>query len=134
MASDLIDLSEAQQLRVVSETAAELAVESTWQGPGSPPPTHWHPTQREEFEVLDGELTVRLDGVETVYAAGSSFAVPPRTAHAMWNAGNVPCRARWRITPPMRTLEMFRSMGSASLPGKIVGLLKFRREFRLGKP
>lgn len=134
MGTDLIDLSPTQQLRVLSATEDELVVESTWQGSGSPPPTHWHPAQREELEVLEGELTVRLGDEEAVYKAGSSFVVSPRIAHSMWNAGELPCRARWRVTPPLRTLEMWHSLGSASLPRKVAGLWTFRREFRLGKP
>jgi len=133
--SDLIDLGPTQQLRVVSSTPAELVLECTWQGGGSPPPTHWHPTQLEHFEVHEGELTVRLDGTERVVAAGSSFDVPPRVAHAMWNAGAGPCRATWRVTPAQRTLELFRTMGEGpSLVGKVAVLWRFRREFRLARP
>jgi len=133
--SDLIDLGPTQQLRVVSSTPAELVLECTWRVGGSPPPTHWHPTQREDFEVHEGELTVRLDGTERVVAAGSSFDVPPRTAHAMWNAGTESCLATWRVTPAQRTLELFRTMGARpSAVGKAAALWRFRREFRLGRP
>ncbi|HEX6149231.1 cupin domain-containing protein [Nocardioides sp.] len=135
MRSDLIDLSSRQQLRVVSSTPAELVLECTWQTGGAAPRTHWHPTQQEHFEVHEGELTVRADGTERVVRAGESFGVPPRTAHAMWNAGAAPCRATWRVTPGQRTLELFRTMGNRpSGVGKVAALWRFRREFRLGTP
>lgn len=29
---------------------------------GKPPPSHFHPGQDEHFEVIEGTLTVRVDG------------------------------------------------------------------------
>lgn len=130
-----IRLSESQTLRIVSLTEDALEIESSWQPSGSPPPTHWHPHQHEHFEVLEGQLTVRLAGDELVVPAGETLHVPPRTAHSMWNAGTVPCRASWKVTPPLRTAEMFRAVHAAGgLLDKVRMLWRFRNEFRLGSP
>lgn len=131
-----IKLSTAQSLRVVSRTPDALELESTWDTGGSPPPTHWHPRQHEHFEVLEGELTVELGGEPArVLRTGDAVDVPPRTAHRMWNAGSAQAMASWRVTPPLRTEEMFRFIDRGMSPLRSVRMLwTFRNEFRLGKP
>ncbi len=152
--TEQIEMSEHQTLAVLRSTPDVLEVEATWTPGGTVPRTHWHPSQTERFEVLEGELTVLAGDATRVYAAGESFEVPPRTAHAMWNAGAADCRASWRVTPALGTLEMFRTIDRARRsrarnerateganrdrglnPLKGVAMLvRFRREFRLGRP
>ena len=129
-----IRLGPRQTLTVLSSTADALELECEWQ-PGTPPPTHWHPTQHEHFEVLEGELTVLLDGDQRVLAAGDTLDIPPRTAHRMWNAGSDPCRASWTVRPSERTEELFRTMAGNPGPLARLGVLwRFRNELRLGSP
>lgn len=136
MTGDHLELGESQILRVVRSSTDQLELESTWEASGTPPRTHWHPQQHEHFEVLDGELTVRLGGEALrVVAAGETVDVPPRTAHTMWNAGTAPCRASWLISPAQRTEEMFRTIDAGLGPlGAVRMLWVFRHEFRLGSP
>lgn len=51
----------------------------------------------------------------------------------MWNAGHQPAIARWRITPALRTMEMFRFIerGTAG-PRALRMLWTYRAEFRIG--
>jgi mannose-6-phosphate isomerase-like protein (cupin superfamily) len=133
MSTDEIRLSEAQLLHVNSSTPDALQLESTWAPGGKPPPTHWHPRQTEHFEVLEGRLTVRVAGDLRALGPGDVLDVPPGTPHAMWNAGDVPARATWLVTPALRTERMFRYVGGGmSLLRSIRMLLTFRNEFRLG--
>jgi uncharacterized cupin superfamily protein len=113
-----------------------LELESTWLPGGSSPRTHWHPTQREEFEVLEGALTVEIEGQPVrVLRPTETLLVPPRTAHRMWNASTELTRASWRVTPAQRTEEMFRTIAGGLNPVTAMVLLwKYRREMRLGKP
>lgn len=134
MGSDEIRLSNSQTLRILRTADDALEVEATWEPGGSPPPTHWHPHQHEHFEVLEGELTVRQSGIQSVVAAGETLDVPPRTAHSMWNAGPAPCHASWRVTPPQRTEEMLRTAGSVKWLGRVRMLWTYRNEYRLGSP
>lgn len=136
MADGHLELSKTQTLRVVGSAPAALEMESTWKPGGSPPPTHWHPHQHEHFAVLEGVLTVRLGGESPRRVeAGETIDVPARTAHSMWNAGTVPCRASWRVTPARRTEEMLRTVAAGPGPlGKVRMLWRFRHEFRLGSP
>ncbi|MER7608746.1 cupin domain-containing protein [Nocardioides sp. NPDC127503] len=130
--TETLDLSGHQRLRVVDSTPAMLALESTWTPGGDPPRAHFHPSQDETFEVLDGELTVDLDGVRRVLGAGDRIEVPRRTVHRMWNAGEVPARATWQVTPALRTVEMFRTIDAGpSAAGLVLMLWTFRHEFRL---
>lgn len=132
--TDTLALSPAQTLRVITSTPAALTVESTWTiVPDGPPRTHYHPHQHEHFEVLAGALTVQLDDAppRTLHL-GDTLDVPARTVHRMWNAGPEPTRASWRITPRMRTEEMFRFIDDGLSPRRIAVMLwAFRREFRL---
>ncbi len=133
MADDTIQLSPPQTLRIVASSPEALELEATWEAGGKPPPTHWHPTQHEHFEVLEGELTVELTGEPArVLRAGETLDVPPRTGHLMWNAGAERARASWVVTPALRTEEMFRRMAGASKLKQGATILRFRDEFRLG--
>jgi mannose-6-phosphate isomerase-like protein (cupin superfamily) len=134
--SEELILNEHQTLRVVASTPETLDLEATWTPGGSPPRTHWHPTQREHFEVLEGTLTVEIDGQPArILGPGETLQVPPRTAHRMWNASPGVTRASWRVTPAQRTEQMFRWIAGGMNPVTTVVLLcRFRREMRLGRP
>lgn len=133
MADDTIQLNSAQALRVISSSAERLEMEATWEAGSKPPPLHWHPTQHEHFEVLEGELTVELTGEDArVLRTGETLDVPPRTGHKMWNAGEARARASWTVTPALRTEEMFRTMAGGSRLKQGATILKYRDEFRLG--
>lgn len=130
--TETLDLSGHQSVRVVDSASAMLALESTWMPGGDPPRAHFHPFQDETFEVLEGELTVELDGVRRVLGTGDRIEVPRRTVHRMWNAHRVPARATWQVTPALRTVEMFRAVDAGPTAAGLVRMLwTFRREFRL---
>jgi mannose-6-phosphate isomerase-like protein (cupin superfamily) len=126
---ETIALGPHQTLRVVESNPDVLLLDARWEPGGNPPLTHLHPGQDERFEVLDGELTVRVGEDERVLAAGDTLEIPRGTAHAMWNAGAAPARASWRVTPALRTEEMFRTIASGGVEDF---LERFAAEFRLG--
>ena len=91
-----------------------LEVEAVYEGGGSPPPPHLHPSQAEHFEVVAGELSARLDGGEVrKLHAGEELDVPVGTKHQMWNASAAETRVRWQTSPALRTEEWFRSVDAA---------------------
>jgi len=64
--------------------AEELGISLARAEAGSPPPPpHVHERHVEWFYVLDGAMTVLLDGREHEAAAGSFVLVPPGTAHTV---------------------------------------------------
>lgn len=107
--ADTIKLGAGQTLEVIASTPQTLELVSMWDPRCKPPPTHYHPRQDEQFEVLEGQLTVKVgDEDARILPAGDTIDVPSRTAHSMRNAGRVTTKATWRISPALRTEEMFR--------------------------
>jgi quercetin dioxygenase-like cupin family protein len=93
-------------IKTGAETDGELLeMEGTWGGDGGLPPNHFHPSQEEHFEVLEGTLHTVIDGTERFYSEGESFEVHAGTPHQM--AGDGPARAKWEVRPALRTAEFF---------------------------
>lgn len=125
-----------------------VEVEATYGPMGEPPPPHYHPRQDEHFEVLEGELSVLLDGQHRAMRAGDELDLPRRHQHAMWNAGDQPVRFRWRTTPALRTEDMTEMMWHLAETGRMgrhgsprpallqsTGLMwAYRNEWRLTSP
>ena len=127
-------LGEGQTLRIVSSTPEALEVESIWTGSAKKPTRHFHPRQDERFEVRTGQLTVELNAEPPrVLRPGDTLDVPRGTVHRMWNTGPDRASALWRVTPGLRTEEMFRFIDQGMSPLRVATLLwTYRREFRLG--
>lgn len=128
MSEDTIQLGPNQTLHVVSSSDAALELLAEWTPGSSEPPAHLHPNQDERFEVLEGELTVVVDGDERLLQAGDRLDVPRGTVHKMWNAGAGRARATWHVSPALRTEEMFRTIAAGGVEDF---LERFAAEFRL---
>lgn len=83
-----------------------VEVEATYPPNSAKPPRHLHPGQTEQFRVLAGSLEVQRGEEAFTATSGDEFAVDPGVPHTMW-AGEDGAVFRWRISPPMRTGEMF---------------------------
>jgi mannose-6-phosphate isomerase-like protein (cupin superfamily) len=103
-AGETFALADGQKVTVRTPAAQSggglLEFESEWAPVEVRPPAHLHPHQDERFEMLEGELTARVGDETRVLGAGEVLEVPRRSVHEMWNAGDVPCRARWQIVRP----------------------------------
>jgi quercetin dioxygenase-like cupin family protein len=97
------------RLRIVktgAETDGELLeMEASYGGTGRLPPEHFHPTQVEQFEVLEGTIRAVVDSAERQYGTGERFEVPAGTPHQM--TADIPARVRWEVRPALRTAEFF---------------------------
>jgi quercetin dioxygenase-like cupin family protein len=102
--------------RTSADTGGELLeMESIWEQPGPEPPAHFHPSQEERFELLEGTLQVEIGGERRTLSRGDRLVVPPSTVHAMWNEGPERARASWVTTPALRTEQFFeRAWGLAA--------------------
>jgi quercetin dioxygenase-like cupin family protein len=118
-ADTVYELTPSESLRVRSHTPEALEVEATWGPNGSPPPKHFHPAQEERFEVLEGALTARVEGVERELRAGDTLDIPRGAVHQMWNAGDVPARAAWRTSPAGRTAQWFAAIDAVRRSGRV---------------
>jgi mannose-6-phosphate isomerase-like protein (cupin superfamily) len=143
---DTLKLTPSETVTILEDTPGALEVEGRWGPGGSPPPKHFHPSQDERFEVIDGDLHARVDGEERVMRPGDVLEIPRGTVHQMWNPGDAEARATWRTTPAMRTVGWFRAIdalhrrgrvGSDGMPGPLafaVMLSEYRDVFRLAGP
>jgi mannose-6-phosphate isomerase-like protein (cupin superfamily) len=102
------------------------------------PPYHRHPNQVEHFEIVEGGLTFRIDGVDRVVRAGEHIEVPKGAAHRAHNHGDVPALVIWETRPALRTAEFFytmdRAMRGRARPGLLDAaaiLSEYRDEFQL---
>lgn len=132
--------------RTSAETGGELLEMRTEYRPNSAkPPAHFHPKQREHFEILAGSMTVDMNGAQRVYEAGESFEVPEGTSHAMWNAGDVPTQVIWQVRPALNTQTFFETIwglrqegkaknGTPDLLQSAVLMQAYGDEFRLVRP
>ncbi len=72
-------------VETTAETDGErLVVEIAYAGSGAVPPSHFHPTQTENFEVLEGEIHVKVGDSERTLRPGDELEIPPGTPHQMW--------------------------------------------------
>jgi quercetin dioxygenase-like cupin family protein len=145
---DLTPEQEADRKTHFTKTAAEtngelLEIDSYYEPHSAPPTPHFHPSQHEHFEVLEGSLTVNVDGEKRVYSAGESFEIPPGTIHSMWNAGDEEARVSWQIRPALKSQQFFETVWglarddkpiTSNLMQAAIILRHYRDEFRLTRP
>src|SRR4051812_29490178 len=108
--SETLKLGPHDSLEIVSSDAEAFEVLATYRPGGSPPPAHFHPAQDERFEVLEGAVSVRVDGEERELPDGSAIEIGRGQVHQMWNPGTEPARVRWLTTPAGRTEQWFRTL------------------------
>jgi quercetin dioxygenase-like cupin family protein len=63
---------------------------------------HVHPDQDEHFQIASGQITLRVDGREQVYAAGEDVTIPAGTPHVWWNSGTDDLRVMLDFRPAGR--------------------------------
>lgn len=131
------------------ETAADtggerVTVEIAYRAGSGRPPAHFHPSQTERFEVLDGEILALVDGTEHALHRGDELVIPPGTVHEMWSPKGG--RQRWTTSPALGTERFFETVWGLQADGKTDGsgvpsklqmaltLRRFSDEFRLASP
>jgi quercetin dioxygenase-like cupin family protein len=142
----IYQLTPTESVTVVRETPEAIVVEGRWDPGAEAPPKHFHPEQEEFFEVLEGTLSARVDGVEHELGVGETLTIPRGAVHQMWNAADTPARATWRTSPAGRTGRWFAELhelrrsgqvGKNGMPGPLAFgayLTEYRDVFRLAGP
>jgi quercetin dioxygenase-like cupin family protein len=134
-------------VQTAADTDGELLeMEATYEPSSIEPVEHFHPSQDEHFELLDGTLEAEIDGQRRELRAGDTLDVPARTPHAMWNACDRPATTRWQTRPALRTERFFETVFRLAREGKVsekgvpnplqLGVIAnaYRDEFRTTKP
>lgn len=117
------------------DTGGSFFLSETTIEPGFPgPPLHTHDRLHDMFYVLEGSLTIELDGNRRVLGPGSFVCVPPGVAHTFSNPGAEPVRFLNLNTPAgweryMRELAATAQAGPLS--SEAIGEVAARHDFRL---
>ena len=134
-------------LKTAKDTGGKyLEMETIYNSNSTEPPLHYHPGQSEDFSVLTGELTIKLNGTLHVLKTGDTICIHPNECHAMWNASGETTIVRWKVTPAMNTENFLETINGLIKDGKtndkgVPGILqvaltanKFSPVFRLARP
>lgn len=140
-----------QQIRFIQTSkdtnGQVLEMESTYNAMSQEPVSHYHPFQDENFTVVSGQMTVRLDGQEKhTLQAGDTLQIPRGQIHSIWNASNRKTVVNWQVRPALNTEELLETLMGLATDGKcnkqgMPGLLqialtsgKYNRETRVISP
>ena len=123
-----------------------LEMETTYEPFSKEPPVHYHPNQAEDFIVLSGEVTVKINSTRKILKQGDTLHVAAGAVHSMWNTSNSKAVVNWKVRPAMNSEHLFETITGLANDGKTnadgkprilqaaVTLRKFSGEFRLANP
>jgi quercetin dioxygenase-like cupin family protein len=134
-------------IQTSDDTGGELLeMESLFQPHSTEPVPHYHPFQEEYFTILEGEITVRINGQLQVLKQGDQLHLKKAQVHSMWNLSDRTARVNWKVVPASDT-EYFLENGigianhkktnEQGMPGLLqIALLakRFSHVYRIAKP
>jgi quercetin dioxygenase-like cupin family protein len=95
------------RVRYAFQPDGENLIVDAWIEPGGGLPEHLHPRQEEHWEVLDGQIRIKLDGRErTMGPADGPQIVTAGMRHALAGAKDREAHLRCRVYPA-RDLQAF---------------------------
>jgi mannose-6-phosphate isomerase-like protein (cupin superfamily) len=105
-------------LKTSNETNGELFEVEFVAEPGDwTAPDHIHLRQEERFEIISGEIRLRVAGNEELLTGGSTRVLPPRTSHNVRNDGPGEARLRLQLRPALRIEGYLRDSWRAANEG-----------------
>ena len=107
-------------VRTASETGGEHALARVLLKPGGGNPLHYHLTYAEEFEVVDGRLTIHRDGERLVLGPGETAHAPIGSRHRFANDTDRPVTFLTTIRPARRFEEQIRIAYGLARDGKTI--------------
>lgn len=123
-----------------------LEMETTYPAHSPEPPPHYHPQQEEDFVILSGAMTARIDGQLRVLRQGDTLHIAPNQVHSMWNHTDDQTIVNWQVRPALDSEYLFETAAGLANDGKTsaagapnllqAALLmnRFSAVFRLVKP
>jgi mannose-6-phosphate isomerase-like protein (cupin superfamily) len=119
VAGQTLKITPGESVTVRESTAELLEVEGTWSPSGKRPPKHFHPSQDEHFEMIEGTLRARVDDEQRDLGPGDVIDIPRGSAHQIWNPGTEPARAIWQTRPGGRTEQWFAAIDALHREGRV---------------
>jgi quercetin dioxygenase-like cupin family protein len=105
--------------RTSQETGGEVVQIETIVRPGGfVAAAHVHPYQTERFEVLEGELGLRVGDRKLLAVPGDVAIVQPGTPHRFWNAGEGEARFLCEVSPALEFESLIETMFTLAAEGK----------------
>jgi quercetin dioxygenase-like cupin family protein len=105
--------------RTSRETNGESVLVETIVRPGGfVAAAHVHPYQTERFEVLEGELGLRVGDRELLAGPGDAATVQPGMPHRFWNAGDDDVRFLCEVRPALEFESLIETMFTLAAEGK----------------
>lgn len=109
-------------MRATDETGGELVEMEFTLAPGAAgPPPHRHPEQVEEWEVLDGTLSARVDGSPRTLRALEKASIHPGSVHTLSNRSDAPVRVRDLHRPALGFEDYIATLGLLVETDKLTG-------------
>jgi mannose-6-phosphate isomerase-like protein (cupin superfamily) len=133
-------------LQTAKDTDGKLIeMEASYRPYSKEPPPHYHPYQEEDFIIVKGQMTVRIEGKILLLNEGDTLHIPANTVHSMWNNSAGTAITNWKVQPALTTEYFFetasglasdkkRSKRLRSLLQKSLMANKYSNVFRLSKP
>jgi mannose-6-phosphate isomerase-like protein (cupin superfamily) len=103
------------------ETGGEHTLARVLLKPGGGNPLHYHLTYAEDFEVLDGRLTIQRDGERLMLGPGETAHAPIGSRHRFANDTDRPVTFLTTIRPARRFEEQIRIAYGLARDGKTIG-------------
>lgn len=107
-------------VRTARETGGEHTLARVVLKPGGGNPLHYHLTYAEEFEVMDGRLTIQRDGEHLVLGPGETAQAPIGSRHRFANDTDRTVAFLTTIRPARRFEEQVRIAYGLARDGKTV--------------
>jgi quercetin dioxygenase-like cupin family protein len=98
-------------LETSSESSGQRTLFEIELAPGGGNATHCHLTYAERFIAVDGELTVRVDGLEHALKPGDEAVAEPGVLHCFSNETREQVRFQVELTPGHRGFEQALQIG-----------------------
>ncbi|MCC7448169.1 MAG: cupin domain-containing protein [Anaerolineae bacterium] len=106
--------------RTGMETGGQLLQIECFNAPhGQQEPEHMHPFQENRFEILAGTLRFTIAGRERTAGPGDIVAIPPRTPHFFWNAGDMEAHYIQEFRPALQIAVFFETWFHLAQNGKL---------------
>jgi quercetin dioxygenase-like cupin family protein len=95
--------------------------------PGGGPPPHVHSREEEGFYILEGEITITINGEQIVAKAGTFANMPVGTPHSFKNEGSKPA-TMLILVAPAGLEQMFFEVGQPVAEGATTALPPTKEE------
>ena len=106
-------------LQTASDTNGKsLEMEAAYNPGSKEPPQHYHPSQEEEFTIIKGEMTVRIDGQLKVLKQGDVLHISSNKSHSMWNNSAAESVVNWKVRPALNTENLLETFAGLAVDGK----------------